>query len=235
MNGRPADAQIKELARQAWYGLPLAKRSIRAVHKAVPLASLSSIQRWAKDWRENPDAEILPPEPAPVPPKPPRPDLDIGMQAMPQPEPEDEADLSSLPMAMQEALDPRLRPIARLENIEQGEGALCKMLLAFAKRADEIVTKAMESEDPNAPSNAVHRLTVAMQIMIASKVQVSVAHRNFSEGDMLGGTANKFNAEARRLYEDGRANRAKEIDGQDVSGEDSSFALAALRGRAEGK
>lgn len=204
------DAQ--EIARQAWFALPIQERSAEAVRKKLkgvlePVPAKGSINRWAAEWRKvvEKTADVLLPPPN-------------GVVVQ---------DLSSIPQALQEVLSPRLLHIGRGEGLDKVEDAIIKLADAIASKAPEIAQMLLDTESETeevskgddgeltrkrvekgkvarAAVSALGQLASAMQTVTASKTMLSLAHKNFGEGDYA-------MAQAQATLETGRAERARDI------------------------
>lgn len=226
---------VRELARQLWFRLPPAKRTSSAIieafkqHNYPVVPSKGSVNRWAAEWRKEPDqaAQIL-----------------VPMPAVPAPGADD---ISDVPDALRDVLSPRLLQVTPGKGLERVENAVERMADAIAEKAPEIaemlLTPDAEEETTSSTEggetrkttkkaqvahsvvSAIGQLAHAMQVITAARSMVAVAHRNYGEGD-------RARAEAQVLLEGGRADRAKEINGKSapagaMSAQDE--AMAALR------
>jgi hypothetical protein len=250
--GRPERAQDKIIARQVWYAAPKSERTIRSVAAKCKLVghdiAVSNIARWSRDWRVNQ-------EPPPEPPKPS--DMQVMQDTLLPPREPGQLDMSDIPASLRDALDPRLVPMFRSEKLDEVQGALVKIAVAIGNRAEDIADALLDPESdietvatddgqsttkttkkgqiPAAAAGVLSGIAEAMKTIMAAKAIVSMADRNYAEGAMLRGAGQKHLAEARAIFEDGRAGRAKQIDGSlpapDADAE--SDARDALRGMAK--
>lgn len=227
----------EELARHAYFALPPEKRTSKNVMKALegvldPIPSKGTINRWAVDWRKEPDkivATMLPPPP---------------LDAKPE-------DLDDIPEAIRQALAPRLLYVGQGKGLEKVEDAVCKLAQAIGEKAPQIAEMLLDTETETEETataeggatskktvekakvarsavSALSQLAQAMQIVVASRAMVSTAHRNYSEGDL-------YAAQAQQLNDAARAELARDITpgGRSVSPNGLSAqaeAMAALRG-----
>lgn len=236
-----AHTDIKDLAKAAWIALRPRERSANGIiaalkHQGVsPLPSKGSVNRWKKEWESSvkDTAEVLLP----------------SLKTVGDPPPKALADI---PQALQDALSPRLLYVAQGEGLEKVENAVVKLADAIASKAPEIAEMLLDTETETetvttggdaggettktvekakvarSAVTALTQLAAAMQTITAARSMVSLAHRNYSEGDLFG-------AQAQAVLESGRAERAKEINGKHkpsggLSAEDE--ARAALEGTA---
>lgn len=225
---------LRELARLAWANLPADQRSAENVRAALAKhgvekpPSKGSINRWVKEWSAavGQTAEIL----------------------LPQTQMAAPADVSDVPKALLDVLTPRLLYIAQGKGLERVENAVTMMADAIAAKAPQLAEMLLDTEteletvskEDGTETNkrvekakvarsavtALTQLAGAMQTITAARTMVSLAHRNYGEGDQL-------MAQAHAILESGRAERAKQINGRPataggLSAEDE--ARAALEG-----
>ena len=255
-------ANRKVIARQIWNALPVHERSVRSAEaKAAELGyeiSKSNFGRWSKEWdRPAPDAPPKPPNPALALQTPARAEVEVLGKAMVIPESglSDDVDLGDIPSSLLDALDPRLTPLVQTARLDKVEQALTDFAVAVALKSDEIVECLLDPESetenttaadgaattrtirkgqiPTAAAAILGRIAEAMKTIMAARTMASIAHRNYAEGDMLMGQGRKADAKARVIFDEGRADRAREIGGEVVDADDAQDALDALRSKAK--
>lgn len=237
----PLNDDIKELCRLAWFSIsPPENRSAEKVRAILAqtgwrkIPSKGSITRWMPEWKatvETTADRMLP----------------VVKGAIP-------TDLSDVPQALQDALGLRLLYVARGEGLDKVEDAIIQLSGAIASKAPQIAEMLLDTESETAEVttsdetvtkkvvekgkvaraavSALTQLASAMQTITASRVMVSLAHRNFAEGD-------KLDAEATAIIETGRADNAKVISpaggghtGQSAEAEARAALEGTLAGRA---
>lgn len=212
----------KELARQAWVKLPPDKRSAEDVRAAMKKAgvekvpSKGSINRWVPEWEasaKNTAEVLLPATPEQI------------MAA-------NEQDFSDIPEHLRDVLSPRLLFVAKGQGLDKVEDAIGALAQAIASKAPEIAqmlcdteteTEVVSKDDDGETKKTVEKAKVArsavtalqqlaqaMQTIKTARTMVSLAHRNYGEGD-------RFVAEAHAIHESGRVDRAKIINGKPAS------------------
>lgn len=224
--------ELRELARQAWYGLPPQKRTAENVRKVLRRGGIEnppskgSINRWAIGWKKAVERTVevlLPAQPQRQP------------QAMPmaRPAPEPIDTLDDVPDVLQDILSPRLLHMAKGQGLDRVEHAVMLLSDAIASKAPQIAEMLLETETETESTvkgedgaettkrtekakvarsavTALTQLAQAMHTVASARSMVSVAHANFSQGDLYG-------AQARVMLDTGRADRAKDITGKVVS------------------
>lgn len=231
----------KELAREAWFGLPPEKRTANNVIKAMKARGLAapskgSINRYAAEWKTEVEktAEVF-----------------LPSQPIPRPAQESDDEQDGITRVLQDVLSPRLLKIAEGKGLDRVEDAVIKLADAIGSQAPKIAEMLLDTETETetvtaggeagsettkktekarvarSAVTALTQLAQALHTVTAARSMVANAHLSFSQGD-------RFAAEANAIFEGGRADRAKEINPKGaqrptggLSAEEEAF--AALR------
>lgn len=251
------DREQIDVARQAWDSLPPKDRSIRKVSAECARlgcpVSRSNIQRWARVWKEGGD---LPRPKPPVPVQHSVEIIDYGEPIMAE-RTSDGQKVADIPQVIMDAIDPRVSPLLDLTKLQRAEDSLLAVMEEIARRKELLVDNL---QDPEAETETIERTegkeTIkkvrkgqrsreafdmlvqgmgAVALSHRTKANYTTGYRDLSQGDMLRGAGRKSEAKAQAIFDDGRPNRAKEIDGKTIDNDDGDEAMQALRDQAKQK
>jgi hypothetical protein len=179
----------KVLARTVWESLPEGKRGARRVSALLAKDGIkvppSSVDRWIKEWTGSPKQWKSAGSAAAA-----------VVEKIPPKKVEPPADLQQVPSELRNILPAHIMRMAKGQGLDRVENAIGIIAKKLEDQAATLV------EDQEKFDTAIKGLAVfagALQTIAQARAVVSIAHRNFAEGDRLRAEALQLEAAADKL------------------------------------